>query len=150
MNKREFIDRLVLAGEYSREFAERLYHVEGALPKDIVYSVSTEFIGRNTNEEGFIKFLGGRLLKPENLVMCTAVNMGKYLWIDGLVPQWVNVCVVSKTKKSTVVELLFTDCLMPAEADKLPPDINAEPGNELVPFRIRGPSQESWQKIVYA
>ena len=87
MDKVEFIDRLILAGESARKFAETLDYVEQKLPEDLVFSIEkyNDQNGRQS-EEGKLKFLGGRFLKPDELENLPADKAASLLWADGKIP----------------------------------------------------------------
>lgn len=145
MNKKEFIDRLILAGNTARKFAETLEYVEEKLPEKLVFTLQ-EFNdprGRQS-KDGKLKFLGGRFLEPSELRCLSAVKAASLLWVDGKVPRWIDVNVKNFTVDYTEIMLLFTKSLEQAEVENLYPDIGMEFNNPLVPFRIRGPGMVEW------
>jgi len=145
MDKHGFIDRLILAGVLAREFAES--YIEDRLPQDLCFTLSA-----HDNKEGrrgppgTIKFLGGRFLKRDDLLRLPAWRAGSLLWVDGKVPAWINIGVCDCSDSKTELMVRFCDTLVPADEEKLEPDVNAPRGNLLVPFRIRGPGdKKNWR-----
>ena len=138
MNKREFTDRLILAGTHARAFADS--YVSDSLPETLCYTVD-----KHDNQSGqrgpaaTIKFLGGRFLYPHELVRISPVRAAQLLWVDGMVPAWINIAVWDCDEEATELLLTFCSTLLPAEPSRLPPDLGMPAANELVPFRIRGP-----------
>ncbi len=145
MTKVEFIDRLILAAETARKFASSLSYVSGVLPEIMVYSLfEYDDTDGARGPEGTVKFLGGRFLKPEDLKYLDASRAGSLLWVDGKIPSWINITVSNCTQTETELFLMFSKQVVPAEIERFYPDINMQPGNPLVPFRIRGPGEETW------
>jgi len=146
MNKSEFIDRLVLAANAALDFAKRSHQAEMVVPNTMVFTLCLSSTFKH-QPSGEIKFLGGRLIRPENLVQLPAGRAGPLLWVDGKVPEWVNIGLVSYTSAISEYELRFSSSLVLADERKLSPDANMKLGNELAPFRIRGPIDLSWLKL---
>ncbi len=147
MNKKEFVDRLILAGDSARKFAETLEYVEEKLPEKLVFTLKkfNDPRGRQSKDSK-LKFLGGRILEPSELRCLGAARAASLLWVDGKVPTWINVNVKNYTVNTTEIELMFSKSLVPAEVENLYPDYGMGPNNPLVPFRIRGPGMEEWIK----
>jgi len=145
MDKREFIDRLILAGDSARKFAETLDYVKVKLPDKLVFTLQEYNEPSGTqSKDGKLKFLGGRFVNPSELKCLSASKAASLLWVDGKVPTWINVNVKNYTVNTTEIELIFTKSLVPAEVENLYPDYGMEPNNPLVPFRIRGPWMQEW------
>ncbi len=140
MTKVEFIDRLLLASAAARTVAARQPYVNEDLPTESRFTLM-KFA---PTVDGKIQYLGGRFLSPEELIQLSASRAGSLLWVDGKVPGWINIGVVNCTAMFTEYEIFFSEKLLPANADTLPPDIYMEPGNKYAPFRIRGPSEGGW------
>tara|TARA_R110002072_G_C7655508_1_gene509096 strand:+ start:57 stop:509 length:453 start_codon:yes stop_codon:yes gene_type:complete len=147
MNKREFTDRLIRAAKATKRFTESLDYVSQSLPDEFTFTI---FISNDPNREEDldeeIKILGGRKVKRGKIINMPAVTAGKYLWVDGKVPEWVNICAVKATGNTTEFELTFTHRLTEADVNKLYPDFGMPEGNDLVPFRIRGPDSRDWER----
>ena len=147
VNKKEFTDRLVLAGNSARKFAETLDYVKVKLPNNMVFTLQEYNDQRgHQSKDRKLKFLGGRFLDPSELRCLSAERAAALLWVDGQLPAWINVNVINYTADSTEIFLLFSKSLVAAEERKLPPDYGMEPNNLLVPFRIRGPWMQDWIK----
>ena len=100
MNKREFTDRLILAGTRAHAFAAS-YVVE-SLPETLCYTVDKhDDLSGRCGPEGTIKFLGGRFLYPSGLVRISPVRAAQLLWVDGMVPAWINIAVWDCDEEAT-------------------------------------------------
>ena len=142
MTKSEFIDRLLLAAEAARRVGAAQPYVKELLSDEPRFTL----MQLEESADGKIKYLGGRFVTPDELVRLTAGCAGTLLWVDGKVPAWINIGVVNCTDTFTEYQLMFSRTLRPANPELLRPDINMEPGNKYVPFRIRGPSEGDWAK----
>jgi hypothetical protein len=145
MDKREFIDRLILAGNTARKFAETLDYVNVKLPEKLIFTIQKyNDPGGTQSKIGKLKFLGGRFVNPSELKNLSANRAASLLWVDGKVPSWVNVKVKNYNSDSTELMLEFSRTLVQADEKKLYPDYGMEPNNPLIPFRIRGPIIHDW------
>lgn len=91
-------------------------------------------VGRPPDPTGLITFLGGRRLRPDQLRGVEPVRARKYLWVDGKVPQWVNLAVHAADAEHTYIEVMVTDRLA-TDPDHL---YHQREGNP--PFHILGPT----------
>jgi len=145
MDKRTFINRLILAGNTARKFATSLDYVNVKLPEKLIFTIQQYNDPNGTQSKmGKLKFLGGRFLNPSELKNLSADRAASLLWVDGKVPSWIDVNVNNYDAYSTEIMLSFSKTLVPAVEEKLPPDYGMEPNNPLVPFRIRGPIIQDW------
>lgn len=145
MDKKAFIDRLILAGSTARQFAETLVYVKAKLPVKLTFTIHKYNDPRGTQSKfGKLKFLGGRFLNPSELKNLSAPKAASLIWVDGKVPSWINVYVENYSADSTEIMLEFSKTLVPADEAKLPPDIGMKPNDPLVPFRVRGPIIQDW------
>lgn len=147
MDKKEFIDRLLLAGDKARKFAESLDYVKEKLPENLIFTIF-EYNDPNgrQSEDGKLKFLGGKFLDPKELKCLSASKAASLLWVDGRIPSWINISAIDYTSEATEMQMMFSKHLVKAEVENLYPDYGMEPNNPLLPFRLRGPSLEEWQK----
>ncbi len=147
MNKQQFHERLEMAGRIAREFAAS--YVLDRLPEELCFTLSPYNDPRGRpGPPGTLKFLGGRLLGPDDLRRLTATRAAALLWVDGKVPAWINIGVCGCLEAKTDLLLRFSRNLVPADEDELPPDVGCPRGNPLVPFRIRGPSTSAgWRSV---
>jgi hypothetical protein len=147
VDKQQFLQRLQLAGGTARAFAAS--YILDLLPEELCFTISRydDPSGRR-GPPGTIKFLGGRFLKPSDLVRLTARRAAALLWVDGKVPAWINIGVGARLETTTELVLRFCRLLVPADEGQLPPDFGCPPGNPLVPFRIRGPGPPvGWRSV---
>jgi len=145
MDKKAFIDRLILAGSTARKFADSLDYVKVKLPAKLTFTIHKYNDPRGTQSKlGKLKFLGGRFLNQSEVKNLSADRAASLLWVDGKVPSWINVNVENYNADSTEIMLEISRTLVPADEEKLPPDIGMKPDNPLVPFRIRGPIIQDW------
>ena len=116
MTKREFIDRLIRAAESAKRLASSLEYVSEHLPGDMVFTLEEYDDARGARgPEGTIKFLGGKFVKPTELRALKAATAASLLWIDGKVPEWVNIAVANCSDTQTEFELMFSRNLVPAD-----------------------------------
>lgn len=147
MDKREFIDRLIRAAKMTKNFTESLEYVTQMLPDQFSFTIYiANDPDREADSEEEITILGGRKVKRGQIRNMSAVTAGKYLWVDGKVPEWINIYPYKVTDSATEFELTFTHRLTSAEVNNLYPDVGMQKGNYLVPFRIRGPDITSWER----
>lgn len=62
--------------------------------------------------EGHLKFFGGRIMKESDLTDVSVKNAARYLWIDGKVPDWINVLSESLDGERLIVGLWCSSRLM--------------------------------------
>ncbi|WP_020474958.1 hypothetical protein [Zavarzinella formosa] len=100
MDKLAFIDTFDWAA-FCREFAQRF------VVEDLPTTLRFDFIAANRtpNEKGLIPFLGGRLLTPGQLRGAEPVQARKYLWVDGKIPQWINLSVQAADAGFTFIQV---------------------------------------------
>ena len=107
-----FIDAFDRAATFCRELARPL--VVEPLPPSLRFNFRAA--RRPPEPDGRIRFLGGRLLTPANLIGVEPVQARKYLWVDGKVPQWVNLSVVAADADHTYIEVAVCDRLTDDQA----------------------------------
>lgn len=140
---------MIRAGERARCFAEPL--VVETLPPSILYIVSDldDPKGRR-GPPGTIKFLGGRFVSPDDLVLISSARTSDLLWVDGRVPSWINLNVESVDPVSTHIRVRMSGKLVTADEGTLPRDLPAavDESDSVEPFRIRGPMvPHGWQSL---
>ena len=102
-----FITAFDQAAKFCRDFAQPF--VVEALPRSLRFNFTAA--QRTPDQNGRIKFLGGRLLSPEELVAVEPIRARKYLWVDGKVPQWINLTVEAADDDHTYIEVRVCDRL---------------------------------------
>jgi hypothetical protein len=101
MDKAAFIAAFDRAVTFCRDFAQQLVVEE--LPQSLRFDFAAA--RRPVDTAGRIKLLGGRLLTPVQLVGVEPVRARKYLWVDGKVPQWINLSVHAADAEHTYIEV---------------------------------------------
>jgi hypothetical protein len=129
-----FIAAFDRAATLCRDFAQQF--VTGELPASLRFDFAGA--GRPTDQTGRVQFLGGRLLLPAQLRGVEPVRARKYLWVDGKVPQWINLSVHAADAEHTYIEVAVTDRLV-AEVAQL---YHQREGNP--PFHVLGPALPPW------
>jgi hypothetical protein len=81
MNLSTFIERFDTAADSCRRFTQGI--VTESLPAEIRFDIPWTLIDKN----GMLKFLGGRLLRPEEMTARSRVDTRKILWVDGKIPE---------------------------------------------------------------
>ena len=147
MTKTEFYERLCLAGKTARDFAAS--YIADDLPTDLCFTIQTFGIRHGTQgPPGTIKIIGGRFVQPDDLLRVNARRAASLLWVDGKVPAWVNLGVIDYANRLTELYIRFCSRIVMADVNLLPPDARCEPGNPIVPFRIRGPgTPNGWRSV---
>jgi hypothetical protein len=102
-----FIAAFDRAATFCREFAQQ--HVVEPLPPSLQFHFRAAH--RPPGPDGRIKFLGGRLVAPAQLLGVELVRARKYLWVAGKVPKWVNLSVVAADADHTYIEVAVCDRL---------------------------------------
>jgi hypothetical protein len=82
---------------------------------------------------GRVKFLGGRLLTPDQLRGVEPMRARKYLWVDGKIPQWINFTVHAADAAYTYIEISICARLTADNASLY----HQQEGNP--PFHVLGP-----------
>jgi hypothetical protein len=133
-----FITAFDQAAKLCRDFAQPF--VVEALPRSLRFNFAAA--QRTPDQTGRIKFLGGRLLTPEELVGVEPVQARKYLWVDGKVPQWINLSVVAADDDHTYIELSVCGRLTSKKAELY----HQREGNP--PFHVLGPAlPPDWESV---
>ncbi len=112
--------------------------VTNSLPQDFMFDVSTE--GFQVYRDGRIKFHGGRLVHPGELHGVPLEELSEILWVEGKVPEWVNLTLVSYSNDYCFIEVMTSRRLTDDESRFM----HRNEGNP--PFHVLGPqggSQES-------
>jgi hypothetical protein len=130
MEQSAFIAAFDRAATFCRAFAEQFVIEE--LPAALRFDFAAS--RRAADEQGRIKFLGGRLLAPAQLRGVEPVRARKYLWVDGKIPQWINFSVHAVDADHTYIQVSVCDRLT-ADARVL---YHQREGNP--PFHVLGPA----------
>ena len=132
MDKSAFIVAFDQATAFCRDFAQRFVIEE--LPTSVRFDFSSS--ARTPNNKGLIKYLGGRLVTPEQLRGVEPAQARKYLWVGGKIPQWINLTVHAANGDFTFIEVHACDRVT---ADNRKLLYSARDGTKT-PFHILGPS----------
>lgn len=103
-----FVAAFDRAAAACRDFARPF--VTDELPASVRFDFAAA--RRPTDATGRVKFLGGRLLPPAQLLGVEPARARKYLWVDGKVPQWINLGVRRADADHTYVEVSVCDRLV--------------------------------------
>lgn len=107
MDEPTFIAAFDRAARSCRAFAERF--VSEHLPMVLRFDFPVG--ARPVDGEGRVKFLGGRLLTPDQLHGVDGTRACRYLWVDGQIPVWINLNVASADERFTYVEVRVSHLL---------------------------------------
>jgi hypothetical protein len=102
-----FIAAFDRAAAVCRESARQ--HMVEPLPPSLRFNFRAA--SRAPEPDGCVKFLGGRLLPPAQLLGVGPAQARKYLWVGGKVPQWVNLSVAAADADHTYIEVAVCDRL---------------------------------------
>jgi hypothetical protein len=114
-----------------RSFAQR-YVIE-ELPTTVRFDFA--IYGQTPNNKGQIKYLGGRLLTSQQLRGVEPLQAREYLWVDGKIPQWINLKVQSADRDFTFIEVHACNRITDDDAKLYYTNDGAK-----TPFQILGPS----------
>jgi len=118
------------ATAFCREFAQRLVIEE--LPTTTRFDFAV--YGHTPKHKGLIKYLGGRLLTPEQLCGVEPIQAREYLWIDGKIPQWINLSVHAADDNFTFIHVHACDRITADDRKLYYTHAGAK-----TPFQILGP-----------
>lgn len=139
INFKDFWDRLHRAAEACRRFGERL--VTETLPPSLRFDFhAAEW---PPEKDGRVKFLGGRLLRPEALLGVEEKQAARYLWVDGKVPVWVNLKVHGVDEDHTYIQVIFNPDRLTNDDTRLMYQEGGAP-----PFSLRGPPGAAFDRKV--
>ena len=130
MDKHEFAIRFALAATFCRNFTQFL--IIEQLPMALRFNFARAD-GLPLDSEGCVKFIGGRLLKPEELKGLEGARAGQLLWVDSKIPRWVNLTVADFDECHTYIEIQFGE--LTANHEHLYYELEGNP-----PFHVLGPS----------
>lgn len=133
-----FIAAFDRAAALCRDFAQHF------VTEELPGSLRFDFVAarRPTDGTGRVKFLGGRLLLPAQLRGVEPLRARKYVWVDGKVPQWINVSVHAADAEHTYIEVAVCDRL----TDNPAALYHQREGNP--PFHVLGPAvPPSWVSL---
>jgi hypothetical protein len=105
MDLATFIMRFDEAAAKCLQFTRQIVTEE--LPSELRFDIPWKRVDSN----GMIQFLGGRLLRPEEMTVRGYVETRKILWVDGMIPEWINFSILRHTPEYTVIEALVCNRL---------------------------------------
>ena len=103
MDKPTFISAFADAAQFCRDFAQSFIIEE--LPQALRFNF--DVYQPELDATGKFKFTGGRLVKPEDLKGLEGREAGKFLWVDGKIPQWINLEFVEADEQCTYIRISF-------------------------------------------
>lgn len=87
-DKEMYIKRFVEHAERCVRSAER--YLSKSLPKNILCNIGGSYLFEIAQKEGHVKYIGGRLLKPDQLRRVSPYRAAKLTYADGKIPRWIN------------------------------------------------------------
>ncbi len=118
LDKNEFLKRLETASETINKVASKYFKEK--IPINNVYTLplhNNDF-GKQ-GPAGTIKYLGGRFLKPGDLFKVTSKRAAQILWLDGKVPQWIDIFPISVDEESLNIGITICPRTVIADDDNL-------------------------------
>lgn len=88
--KETFIKRFVKQANLCVSFAEK--YLGKPLPKEIMCNIGGDYLYKTALRKKHIKYIGGRLLKPEQLRNVSVYRAAKLTFADGKTPRWIDLC----------------------------------------------------------
>lgn len=136
MRFEEFWAQFAEASKAALAFARRF--VVTPLPDDLRYHLDTlgeTVCGTQPDDLPRRKILGGRILTEDKLRGLKADRAAKFLWVDGKLPEWINLNVENADAQYTYVRVLASSLLVKDVAECL---YRCRDG--ATPFHILGPN----------
>lgn len=111
-----------------------------ALPQPCRFTFAA---GRNwVGPDGKVKFLGGRILAPNQLVLQPFHTACRYMWVDGKVPIWINLNVWRIEEDSTTIQIMLSKRLCGERSELM----HQREGNP--PFHVLSPHiPHDWRSL---
>jgi hypothetical protein len=118
LDKNEFLKRFEIASENLKKLAPKYF--KEIIPSNNVYTLPlyNNKFGKQ-GPPGTIKYLGGRFLKPKDLLKVTFKMAAKMLWVNGKVPRYIDIFPLSVDEESINIGIIFTDRTVIADDDNL-------------------------------
>ena len=129
MDKQEFISEFEKAKKCCKKIAQE-YVIE-CLPEPTLFNLLHGFL--TPDKSGFIKFLGGRLLKTREYFELDLHKVVKFLWVNGKVPFWINLNVGYIENGYTFIEVVVSKRLIEYENTMYSGDNGKHPFHILSP-----------------
>ncbi len=130
MTKSEFAQVFEQAAVQCFEFAQEL--VSDQLPRSLRFNLHGGIL--ETLDSGQVKFIGGRILFPEQLSGVEGKQAGQWLWVDGKIPAWINLVVSGYDEDHTFIDVFFNRSKLTSRESQLRYQEWGFP-----PFHILGP-----------
>lgn len=130
MTKSEFAQVFEQAALECLKLAQEL--VSDQLPHSLRFNLRSGIL--ETLDSGQVKFIGGRILLPEQLSGVEGKQAGQWLWVDGKIPVWINLMVSGYDEHHTFIEVSFSCSKLTSRDSQL-----RYGGWGLPPFHILGP-----------
>lgn len=91
-DKKAYINQFTEQVKLCIHMASKLFntHMPMDVRTDIKCSLGVEGLYDEALSTGSIKFLGGRILKPEQLKRVSVYDAARYTYVDGKIPTWIN------------------------------------------------------------
>ena len=138
IDKLEFNARFDRAVEGCLSFGRSLVNDE--LPQQVRFDL--EGNGFDILEDGRAKLFGGRLVDRKKLRNLRAADLRRILWVDGEIPDWINLTLQSQDQQHCYIEVLCSRRLCGDETRLM----HQAEGNP--PFHILGPQGASREQKI--
>ena len=104
MDKEQFQKKFEKAAIRACNFAQSMS--TRTLPPSVKFNIDPINLSYGKSAPpGYIKFLGGKMMNPEQLNGLTLFQTVKLLWIDGKIPCWINLQVESIDNSCTYIRV---------------------------------------------
>lgn len=113
-DKERYIKRFVEHAEHCVRFAER--YLSKSLPKDILCNIGGNYLFGIAQKEGHVKYIGGRLLKPDQLRRISVYRAAKLTYSDGKIPRWINLYYECYDDNYSYIEVLVSRNMVDEES----------------------------------
>jgi hypothetical protein len=116
MTKDELRSRLDRAIDVSRRLAEKILGYP--VPSEVRFHLGdiARFQTKKPVQEGMVRVLGGRILRPSEIENLDASKVAKFLWVDGKVPVWINLHARRSDERAYFVEVATSETLTEDES----------------------------------
>ena len=113
IDKKWYFEEFSKRAKRCLELEEKLLVKE--LPKEIRFHLGTEDIHSMAIQQGKVKFLGGRYLSADQTNSITIQQAAEYTFVDGKVPQWLNMHYVGYDNQYSYIRLYYCKELADSE-----------------------------------
>jgi len=118
-NKKAYINQFTEQVKLCVQFASKSFntYLSFDIRTDIKCFIGGEGLYEEALSQGSIKFLGGRILKPEQLQNVSVYDAARYTYVDGKIPVWINLYFEGYDKQYSYIRVVTSTTLTKKESE---------------------------------